>query len=97
MIEIYSNDLKEEKQKELLAHEGILGPEDANWDTIPVAIFEGIYKDIHTRCLDIFDSLDGDDADDMLAQLRSLRTCDEITEEEYNYIISNWDDLLEEV
>ena len=98
MIEIYFNDLKEEKQKELLAHEGINSPEEANWDNIPIAIFEGAPQDIHDRCLEIFaDYLDSDDADNMLAQLRSLRTCNEITEEEYNYIISNCDDLLKEI
>ena len=97
MIEIYFNDLNKEKQKELLEHEGITSPEEANWDIVPIAIYES-EGDIHDKCADILNNwVEGDDADDMLAQLRSLRTCNEITEKEYDYIVSNWDDLLEEI
>ena len=35
-----------------------------------------------------------EDCDVILDDLRSLETCGEITEEEYDYLIANWDDLL---
>ena len=39
-IEIYFNDLTEEKQKELLDAAGIIDPKEANWDMniVPVVI-----------------------------------------------------------
>ena len=37
-VEIYFDDLRKEKQKELLQAFGIKSPEDLNWDVFPVAI-----------------------------------------------------------
>ena len=36
-----------------------------------------------------------EDCIDMLDALRSLETCNEITEEEYDYIIRHWNRMLE--
>ena len=53
-------------------------------------------NDLQKKCKTILNKwIDGDDSDEMLEQLRSLRTCDEISEEEYDYILENWDDLLD--
>ena len=38
MIEIFFEDLKPKKQKELLEAFGINSPEEANWDVTPLAI-----------------------------------------------------------
>lgn len=35
-----------------------------------------------------------EDSVDMLDALRSLKTCNEITEEEYEYIIKHWNKML---
>lgn len=37
-----------------------------------------------------------EDCDAIIDQLRSLNTCGDISEEEYDYIIDKWDDILEE-
>ena len=39
-IEIYFDDLSEEKQKELLEAVQVSSPEDMNWDTFPVACID---------------------------------------------------------
>lgn len=39
-IEIYFNDLSEEKQKELLKAVGVDTPEEMNWDAFPVACID---------------------------------------------------------
>ena len=36
-----------------------------------------------------------DTADEILQALRSLQSCKEISENEYNTIISNWEDFLQ--
>ena len=48
------------------------------------------------RCKEVLQNLaeDYDDCDDMIDALRSLEAEEEITSEEYDYIIANWDDLL---
>ena len=43
------------------------------------------------------DYLDAEDAEDMLEQLRSLKTEGVVTENLYDYIINNWDWILEEI
>lgn len=51
------------------------------------------------RCREILNDWidwEEEDADEALEQLRSLLSEDEITEEEYDYIVQNWDDLLDE-
>ena len=40
MIEIYFDDLKESKQKEVLARAGIIDPSDMNWDVFPICELE---------------------------------------------------------
>ena len=37
-IEIYFKDLTEEKQKDVLDILGIVGPEDLNWDVLPISL-----------------------------------------------------------
>jgi hypothetical protein len=39
-VEIMFDDLNEEKQKELLEAVGIDAPEEMNWDTFAVSVFE---------------------------------------------------------
>lgn len=39
-IEIYFDDLCQERQKELLEAVGVESPEDMNWDTFPVAFVD---------------------------------------------------------
>ena len=60
-------------------------------------------KDFQNRCKDILNNeIDWDevdetgDADFARNQLRSLHTNGAISEEEYDYIVSNWDNLLED-
>lgn len=60
-------------------------------------------KDFHNRCKDILNNeIDWDEVDETgdvdfaINQLRSLDTEGVISHEEYDYIMSNWDDLLEE-
>lgn len=54
-------------------------------------------KEFIDKCKDILNHwVWGDDAEEMIDQLRSLNTEGEITDEEYDYILDNWDDLLEE-
>ena len=38
VIEIFFDDLKEDKQKEILEAFGVEKPEDMNWDVFPLAI-----------------------------------------------------------
>ena len=40
MIEIYFDDLKESKQKEVLAKVGVTDPADMNWDVFPICELE---------------------------------------------------------
>ena len=59
--------------------------------TMTEAVDEAKCKDILNNQIDWKD----DDVDAAREQLRSLHTEGEISEEEYNYITSNWDSLLE--
>lgn len=43
---------------------------------------------------DLFDTYE--DCDDIIDALRGLNSCEEITEDEYDYCINNWDDILKE-
>ena len=96
-MEIYFGNLTEEAQKELLNAAGIKTPEDANWDVFPIATIDTETL-LHDRAKEVMqDYLDGDDAEEMINQLRSLKTEGEITDDLYDYIIENWDDLLGEV
>ena len=40
MIEIFFDDLKESKQKEVLARTGVVDPADMNWDVFPICELE---------------------------------------------------------
>ena len=94
--EIHFGDLTENAQKNLLNACGIKDPADANWDVFPIATI-GIETLLNDRAKEIVqDYLNADDSDDMLEQLRSLHTEGEVSDDLYNYIIDNWDDLLEE-
>ena len=94
-FEIYFNDLNEENQKALLNAAGITDPAEANWDVFPIAVV-GTETMLHDRAEEIMqDYLDGDDAEEMIAQLRSLHTEGVVTDCLYDYIIENWDELLE--
>ena len=37
-----------------------------------------------------------EDCDAILEKLRSLNSCGDVSDEEYNYIIDKWDDILKE-
>lgn len=95
-FEVYWNDLTEEAQKELLNTFGIASVEDTNWDCVPIGAFEAADA-LYDKAKEIMqDYLDAEDAEDMLEQLRSLKTEGVVTENLYDYITENWDDLLEE-
>lgn len=94
-FEIYFRDLNEETQKALLNAAGIQNPEEANWDVFPIAII-GTEMMLHDKAEEIMrDYLDGDDAEEMIEQLRSLHTEGFVTDDLYDYIIENWDELLD--
>lgn len=93
-FEIYFNDLKEEAQQQLLQAAGIKDPADANWDIFPITVV-GTETMLHDKAEEIMqDYLDGDDAEEMISQLRSLHTEGIVTDCLYDYIIKNWDELL---
>ena len=94
-FELYWGDLTPEAQKELLNVAGLECPEDANWDCLPIT---EIMFDLWDKAKEIMaDYLDAEDAEDMLEQLRSLKTEGVVTENLYDYIVDNWDGLLEEI
>lgn len=94
-FEIYFENLNEETQKALLNAAGIQGPEEANWDVFPIAVVSTETM-LHDKAEEIMqDYLDGDDAEEMIDQLRSLHTEGVVTDCLYDYIIENWDELLE--
>lgn len=94
-FEIYFGNLNEETQKALLNAAGIQAPEEANWDIFPIAIIRTEMM-LHDKAEEIMrDYLDGDDAEEMIEQLRSLKTEGVVTDDLYDYIIHNWDELLE--
>lgn len=93
-FEIYFTDLNEEAQKDLLDKAGIKNPEDANWDIFPIATIP-MGSNLQDKAEEIMqDYLDGNE-EDMISQLKALREKGEVTETLYNYIIENWDNLLE--
>ena len=94
-FELYFSDLTPEAQKELLNVAGLECPEDANWDCWPIATIE---FDLGDKAKEIMrDYLDAEDVEDMLEQLRSLKTEGVVTENLYDFIIDNWDWILEEI
>lgn len=96
-FELYWGDLTPEAQKELLNTLGIASVEDTNWDCMPIMTLEaeGSLADKAKEIM--MDYLDAEEADDMLDQLRSLRTEGIVTENLYDYITENWDDILREI
>ena len=96
-FEIYWGDLTPEAQQELLNVLGIESVEDTNWDCMPITTIEADDA-LYDKAKEIMmDYLDAEDAEDMLEQLRSLKTEGVITENLYDYIIDNWDWILEEI
>ena len=94
-FEIYFGDLNEETQKALLNAAGMQDPEEANWDVFPVATVSTEMM-LHDKAEEIMtDYLNGEDAEEMLEQLRSLKTEGSVTDDLYDYIIENWDELLD--
>ena len=93
-FELYWGDLTHEAQQELLNTFGIESVEDTNWDCMPISTIQA--EDVlYDKGLEIMrDYLDAEDAEDMLEQLRSLKTEGVVTENLYDYIIENWDELL---
>lgn len=93
-FELYWGDLTPEAQQELLNVFGIASLEDTNWDCMPIATLEA-EDALYDKAKEIMqDYLDAEDAEDMLEQLRSLKTEGVVTENLYDYIIDNWDELL---
>lgn len=93
-FEIYFSDLNEEAQKDLLDKAGIKDPEDANWDIFPIATIQ-MDSRLQDEAEEIMqDYLDGNE-EDMIRQLKALHEKGDVTETLYNYIIENWDNLLE--
>ena len=96
-FELYWGDLTPEAQQELLNVFGIESLEDTNWDCIPIVTIEA-EDTLYDKAKEIMaDYLDAEDAEDMLEQLRSLKTEGVVTENLYDYIIDNWDWILEEI
>lgn len=94
-FEIYFGNLNEETQKALLNAAGIQDPAEANWDVFPVAIVSTETM-LHDKAEEIMtDYLDGEDTEEMLEQLRNLKTEGFVTDDLYDYIIENWDELLD--
>ena len=96
-FELYWDNLTSEAQQELLNVFGIASVEDTNWDCMPITTLEA--EDVlYDKAKEIMqDYLDAEDAKDMLEQLRSLKTEGVVTENLYNYIVDNWDWILEEI
>ena len=96
-FELYWGDLTPEAQQELLNVFGIESVEDTNWDCMSIATLEADDA-LYDKAKEIMaDYLDAEDAEDMLEQLRSLKTEGVVTENLYDYIIDNWDEILEEI
>ena len=96
-FELYWGDLTPEAQEELLNVFGIKSIEDTNWDCMPITTIE-VSDALYDKAKEIMmDYLDAEEADDMLDQLRSLKTEGVVTENLYDYIIDNWDWILEEI
>lgn len=96
-FELYWGDLTPEAQQELLNTFGIASLEDTNWDCMPITTLEA-GDALYDKAKEIMaDYLDAEDAEDMLEQLRSLKTEGVVTENLYDYIIDNWDEILEEI
>ena len=96
-FELYWGDLTPEAQQELLNTFGIASLEDTNWDCMPISTIQAEYA-LYDKAKEIIqDYLDAEDAEDMLEQLRSLKTEGVVTENLYDYIIDNWDEILEEI
>lgn len=94
-FEIYFSDLKEDAQKELLKSTGVKNPEEVNWDVSPITVID-TRGFLRSKAIEIMnDYLNGDDAEEMIDQLRSLQTEGEVSDDLYDYIIHNWDELLE--
>ena len=93
-FELYWGDLTPEAQQELLNVFGIASLEDTNWDCMPITTLEA-EDALYDKAKEIMqDYLDAEEAEDMLEQLRSLKTEGVVTENLYDYIIENWDKLL---
>lgn len=96
-FQLYWGDLTPEAQKELLNTFGIESVEDTNWDCMPIVTIEA-EDALYDKAKEIMqDYLDAEDAEDMLEQLRSLKTEGVVTENLYDYIVDNWDWILEEM
>lgn len=96
-FELCWGDLTTEAQQELLNVLGLASAEETNWDYIPITIIEAECF-LCDRAKEIMsDYLDAEDAEDMLEQLRSLKTEGVVTENLYDYIVDNWNELLEEI
>ena len=102
VFEIYASDLTEQAQKVLCEKAGIKSVEEMNWDVFPITTIEfddeenDLTEEEKEQAEEVFVSIaeQYEDCDDMIDALRSLESCGELTQAQYDYLTEEWDNLL---